>query len=152
VPLPPKLPKNRKALNVLTFGTIIAIVLLGVAALAILIAIIAFVIDEPGTGLCFIGVALILALFPLIGWLQIGFNPEYMAYRHVEGNVEQVASRQIAEKGGMSQRYVVVIDGRPYAIDDTRAALLKAGDHISLQCVREFDWGSTDNGYACKWA
>lgn len=51
----------------------------------------------------------------------------------------------------MSTRYVVVIEGQPYGVDDTRAALLKVGDSVSLLCTKEFVWGSNNNGYACNW-
>jgi hypothetical protein len=135
----------------LTSGTIIRIVLLAIAALCLLLAIAAFVVDEPMGGISLLAVAVVLALFPLVGWALVGFNGEYMAYHPVSGKVDQIASRQIADGKGMSQRYVFTIGGQPYGVDDTRAALVKPGDTVSLNCVREFVWGSTNNGYACNW-
>jgi hypothetical protein len=142
----------------LTSETVIGIVLLCIAAALMLI--IAWIgtsveifdgdLSIPFGGMAFIG-ALIVAAFPIVGFSLVGWNSEYMAYHSVSGSVQQIASRQIADGHGMSQRYVVTIDGQPYGIDDTRAALLKVGDHVSLDCTREFVWGSTNNGYACNW-
>lgn len=79
-------------------------------------------------------------------------NAEYLQWRPVSGEVTQIASRQVADGKGMSQRYVVILDGghQAYAIDDTRAATLSKGDHVDLMCTREWQWASTP-GYACRW-
>lgn len=90
-------------------------------------------------------------IIPLIGFGLVGWNSDYLAYHPVSGTVQQMASRQIADGKSMSTRYVAVINGQPYGIDDTRAALLKAGDHVDLNCTKEYQWGSTNNGYACNW-
>lgn len=88
---------------------------------------------------------------PLIGFGIVGYSADYLTMKPVRGTVEQVASRQIASGKAMETRYVAVIDGQPYGIDDTRAALIKPGDTISLMCTREFVYGSQNNGYACNW-
>ena len=98
-----------------------------------------------------VGALALLMLLPIVGLSLIGFNPDYMAYKPVTGQVEQIASRQIASGSSMSTRYVFEIAGQPYGVDDTRAALVKPGDTVSLNCVKEFVWGSTNNGYACNW-
>jgi hypothetical protein len=145
----------------LTSGTIIGIVVLCIAALLALIGI-ALIIsaifgsswdsEERGIwGGILVGGATILAIFPIVGFSVVGWNSDYMAYHTVSGKVDQVASRQIADGKGMSQRYVFTIAGQPYGVDDTRAALVKPGDAVTLNCTREFVWGSTNNGYACNW-
>lgn len=143
----------------LTSGTIAAIVLIplgviavGVASFLVLKALSA---DDPeffwiGAG----GVLLIglpMAVLPLVGLSLVGFNSDYMSYKPVAGKVEQIASRQIADGKAMSQRFVFKINGQQYGIDDTRAALVKEGDTVNLNCTKEFVWGSTNNGYACNW-
>lgn len=77
---------------------------------------------------------------------------DYHFYVPVSGRVERVSNRFISNGDqGVSQRFVVVLKGQPYGIDDTRASLLKEGDAVKLHCKKEFDWGSSDNGWACKW-
>lgn len=88
----------------------------------------------------------------IYGIAMIPWSAEYHQWRPVAGQVQQVDSRLVETSSGdgVRERYVVVIDGRPYAVDDTRAALLKTGDQVSLMCIREWEWAS-DPGYACRW-
>jgi len=95
--------------------------------------------------------ALPAVIAPLIGFSIVGWSSDYLTMKPVRGIVEDIASRQIASGKAMETRYVAVIDGQPYGIDDTRAALIKPGDTVSLNCTREFVYGSQDNGYACNW-
>ena len=88
---------------------------------------------------------------PLVGFGIVGWSSDYLTFKPVHGTVQEIASRQIADGKAMSTRYVAVIDGQPYGIDDTRAALIKPGDTVSLNCTRQFVYGSQDNGYACNW-
>ena len=150
----------------LTPGTIAALIIVPLGAI-IAIASLAFIIagfrhepenswDDFGfAAKAFGGVGLAIAALmiglPLIGLALVGFNGDYMAYKPVSGQVEQVASRQIASGKAMETRYVFQINGQPYGVDDTRAALVKTGDTVNLNCVKEFVWGSTNNGYACNW-
>jgi hypothetical protein len=46
---------------------------------------------------------------------------------------------------------VFKINGQQYGVDDTRAALVKVGDTVNLNCTKQFVFGSTNNGYACNW-
>lgn len=101
-------------------------------------------------GFCLLAGLLMLVL-PLVGLSLVGFNGDYMAYKPISGQVQDIASRQIADGKAMSTRYVLMIDGQPYGVDDTRAALVKEGDTVNLNCTKEFVWGSTNNGYACNW-
>jgi hypothetical protein len=80
----------------------------------------------------------------------------YHQYRDVTGTVQQVSSRLLSagDKGGTNQKFVVVLrgdPGRPFGIDDTRAALLRRGDTVHLRCIRVYEYGSTNAGYDCKW-
>jgi hypothetical protein len=143
----------------LTAGTIAALILipLGAAGIALSAVLLkkSFKRDndedywiESGSIALF---AIPMFILPLIGLSLVGFSGDYMAYKPVSGQVEQIASRQIASGKAMETRYVFQINGEPYGVDDTRAALVKSGDNVSLNCVKEFVWGSTNNGYACNW-
>ena len=85
---------------------------------------------------------LVIAAFP--------FDTSYHRYYRVSGEVEQVQHRLIKAGDGMAERYVFVIDGKPYAVDDTRATLTKKGDHVSLWCSKEYQYMG-DSGWACEW-
>lgn len=78
------------------------------------------------------------------------FDMSYHRYYRVDGEVTAVASRQISDGRSMSQRFVVVVDGRKLGVDDTRAALLKVGDEVHLLCKREYVYASV-SGWACEW-
>jgi hypothetical protein len=153
------LPEPKEIL-MLTSGTVVGIVLLCIAAVLLVIALIAWIgtaievfdgdLSTLFGAMAFVA-ALIAAAFPIVGFSVVGWSPDYLAFHPVHGVVQQIASRQISEGKGMSQRYVFTIDGQPYGVDDTRAALVKPGDAVSLNCTREFVWGSTNNGYACNW-
>lgn len=96
-------------------------------------------------------------LFVLVPVIALGFifsmwpfNSEFHQWREVHGTVQQISSRMIAQDKSMSQRYVVVIDGQAFGIDDTRASLLHTGDQVSLHCKREFQF-QADSGWGCRW-
>lgn len=98
-----------------------------------------------------VGVALCI-LIPLFATTMFPLKAEYLQWRPVAGQVESIDKRLIGGEGGMSERYVVRVDGYdvPYSIDDTRAATLREGDDVSLMCTREWQWASNP-GYACRW-
>jgi hypothetical protein len=141
----------------LTFTTILGIIFICIGALTLLIGIgvIAFGDNIYGDNWIYGGMTLlsgvILAFIAQFGFMAAGYNGDYMAYKPISGQVQDIASRQIADGKGMSTRYVLQINGQPYGVDDTRAALVKRGDTVNLNCVKEFVWGSTNNGYACNW-
>lgn len=135
----------------ITLGTIFAIVVLAICAIAVLCGIVGIVIGEPVGGAAIIAGALVIAFIAQIGFMMVGYSGDYLAYKPVNGTVEQIASRQIADGKGMSQRFVFKVSGQEYGVDDTRAALIKEGDNVSLNCTKQFVWGSTNNGYACNW-
>lgn len=146
----------------LTAGTIAAIILIPLGTLFLIAAaILAYValtctdsIDGMGWWMGF-GCAAIIGLpmfiLPLVGLMLVGFNGDYLTYHPVNGKVSAVASRMISDGKAMSTRYVFQINGQAYGVDDTRAALVKPGDTVNLNCTKEFVWGSTSNGWACNW-
>lgn len=81
------------------------------------------------------------------------FSWQYHSWKPVTGKVEQVSSRLISAGSdkGTNQRFVFVINGTAYGVDDTRAALIETGDTVSIKCKREYEWGSSNNGWGCKW-
>jgi len=146
----------------LTAGTIAAIILIPLGAIILIAAfILAYVAFTSGGGIDDAGwwmgagfaavIGLPMLILPLVGFMLVGFNGDYLAYHAVNGKVDAVASRMIADGKAMSTRYVFQIDGQEYGVDDTRAALVKPGDKVNLNCTKEFVWGSTNNGWACNW-
>lgn len=78
------------------------------------------------------------------------YHSEFHQWRSVTGTVQQISSRMVSSDKSMSQRYVVVIDGEPFAVDDTRASLLHKGDKVSLKCKKEYQFQAV-SGWACNW-
>ena len=80
---------------------------------------------------------------------------EYHAWNVKQGTVSQIGNRILTNDNGISQRYVVRLgDDQLYGIDDTRASLIKVGDHVRLKCKRDWQWGvpRQAQGWACRWA
>lgn len=77
------------------------------------------------------------------------WTAQYHQWRPVSGPVQEVGKRLI---GGDSieERYVLVINGQPYGVDDTRASLVKVGDVAHLSCRRAWQYASVP-GYVCRW-
>jgi hypothetical protein len=98
--------------------------------------------------------AAVLVLAVAIIASPLGYYPykaEYHQWRPVVGQVESVNKRLISSgKSGMEERYVLTIDGKPYGVDDTRAATVKAGDTVSIKCKRDWQYASVP-GYVCRW-
>jgi hypothetical protein len=134
----------------LTSGTTIGLVVLALCVLVLIAGLILILVDGELAAM-FIVPALIFGFISQIGFMVVGYNSDYLMYKPVAGKVDQIASRQIADGNGMSQRFVFQINGQPYGVDDTRAALVKEGDTVNLNCTKTFVWGSTNNGYACNW-
>lgn len=99
------------------------------------------------------GVAIVTVL--LTALLMWPWKYDYHHWVDVQGTVQKVSSRLVSagDKGGSNQRFVVVLNGKAYGVDDTRASLLKVGDPVKLRCKKEYEWGSSlsANGWACKW-
>jgi hypothetical protein len=141
----------------LTFSAIVGIVVLSASVLALIIGVLLIVFgdksygDAAFGGVVTVACALLFGFLAQCGFMTVGYSGDYMAYKPISGQVQDIASRQIATGSSMSTRYVLQINGQPYGVDDTRAALVKKGDAVNLNCVKEFVWGSTNNGYACNW-
>jgi hypothetical protein len=113
--------------------------------------------SDKAVGLWWVAGAVIVALLTAgLWWWSMAFTTsgDYHAWNVKEGIVEKVAKRLVAAgDSGMQERYVVTIDGQPYGIDDTRAALVEPGDQVSLRCKKDYQWGvpRDAHGWACRW-
>lgn len=109
-------------------------------------------------GCTLVGIALQLVLIGSCLYAYFPYSAEYHQYRTVTGTVERISNRLIVNtdsdgntSGG--QKFVVIFKGsggKQYGINDTRASLVRPGDKIAINCIRVFEYGSTD-GYDCKW-
>lgn len=102
-----------------------------------------------GVGI-FTGVLMILVAAGLLAGAAFPWSTEYHKYFHVQGEVEQVSSRLIPADKGVQQRFVVVVGGKPYGVDDTRASLVKPGQSIDLWCSKDWQYIG-EPGWACDW-
>lgn len=143
-----------------TGGTIIGYVILAICLLLCLGAVVlgAFgVYERDRTGWAgvaggILGAAVVLGCW----WWGMAFtlSSDYHAWNVKEGKVDRVAKRLVSTGDkGVGERYVVTIDGQPYGIDDTRAALVRPGDTVSLRCKKDFQWGvpREAHGWVCRW-
>lgn len=85
-------------------------------------------------------------------WANWPVQQQYHEYVPTTITVTQIGSRFIADgNNATSQRFVFLdSNGIPYAVDDTRASLVKTGDVVTLMCVREWQQNGVP-GYACNW-
>lgn len=117
--------------------------------IAILFAIGSLIFGEYDAVLGFLvsgGVAL--ALIVAMAWGFYPYKAEYHQWQTVTGEVQAVEKRLLKDGDGMSERFVVEIDGQQLGCDDTRCADVKVGDTASLSCKREWQYTGTD-GYGC---
>lgn len=107
--------------------------------------------DERILGaLTLLGIGLVIGAINM--WALWPYQHDYHFWTPVTGEVSQVSKRLVpAGDNSMMERYVLVINGKPYGVDDTRASLVKPGQTVSIACKREYQWGSRDHGYGCKW-
>lgn len=142
-----------------TGGTIIGLIALALLLLCCLIGFIfgiCIAFDDGREGAAVMGGSAVCALLILGCWwwgMAFTTSDDYHSWNVKQGRVERVAKRLIATDNGMSERYVVTINGQPYGIDDTRATLVKPGDVVSLRCKKDFQWGvpRSAHGWACRW-
>ena len=83
-------------------------------------------------------------------WFPFGYS--YNHYVPISGKVQSATSRFISSgsNSGTDQVFLVVINGKPYKVNDTRAAQLKPGMDVTLLCEKEFQFNGTP-GYDCNW-
>lgn len=138
-------------------GVILTAIFLIVSVLALVNWLTAGTRYDRSDGRMFFWIVLIVTI--LIGGLTFGatypFKYEYHHWVDKKGIVEAVSSRLISagDSGGSNQRFVVVVNGEPLGVDDTRASLIKVGDSVFLKCKKEYEFGTSlaANGWACKW-
>jgi hypothetical protein len=141
--------------DTLTFGAYIGYFFFAVAAVCTLLAVLAgFLLDEGrlaavGT---FAGAGLVVFVITLVSMWPLEYP--YHHWVDVRGQVTDI-NRRIVSTGdnSISQRYVVLVRGQQYGVDDTRAALLKRGDPVSLRCKKEHQFMQPHDadGWACRW-
>jgi hypothetical protein len=75
---------------------------------------------------------------------------DYHFWKPVTGRVEKISNRFVGNGDGTDQKFVVVVGGQPYAVNDTRAALVHVGDVIHMRCKRSWQWAA-NSGWDCNW-
>ena len=123
--------------------------------LSIFIGLVLAFLWETWAGRIASGVAglLVAGLFAgLFVWTNWPLESQYHTYTPTTITVAQIGSRFLgSQDGGTNQRYVFLdTNGVPYAVDDTRASLVKVGETVTLMCVREWQQNGVP-GFACNW-
>jgi membrane protein implicated in regulation of membrane protease activity len=132
-----------------TLGVLIGYPIAGLILLAAIIAtVLMFRFDEEMMG--WFGIVAIVIVSVAVAAASYPWKPEYHQFRTVQGPVQEVGKRLIAEDKSMSERYVLKINGQAYGVDDTRASLVKVGDTVTISCRRDWQYAST-SGYVCRW-
>ena len=87
----------------------------------------------------------------LYGIFWFPFHGEYHQYQKIQGTVETVNKRLVSSgESSMEEKLVVTYDsGIQVGCLDTRCASLKAGDTLTMNCIRRYEWFST-SGYDCR--
>lgn len=79
-------------------------------------------------------------------------DTEYHQWQPRAGTVEAVDKRILSSGDGIEEKFVVRLDdGQEYGCQDTRCALVKAGDDLSLSCKRAWQYTGRD-GWDCRYA
>jgi hypothetical protein len=112
--------------------------------------------DTRRMGFWNIFAALVCAVLVFLIWLAANWPLKYEYHHYVEktGVVSNIGNRMVSGgEGIVNQRYVFVINGYPYGVDDTRASLAKKGDTVTLYCKKEHEFGQQfqNDGYGCRW-
>lgn len=88
-------------------------------------------------------------------WATWPFAYEYHHWIDKKVHVAASSSRLLTDgDGNINQKFVVRDErGTFYGINDTRGALVKEGDTVSLRCKRAYDYGvpRSSHGWDCKW-
>jgi hypothetical protein len=140
----------------MTTSFLVAIIILPILLLASMGLILTVVADWDGFQWFTFTAGVMGAIGVVVGGL-VGLYPYDMSYHSwqtKQGVVMKISSRLVAaDQGGSSEKFVVVFRGNPqqFAINDTRAALVKPGQHLKLACIRRHQWGGGVDGYNCRW-
>lgn len=147
-----------------TLESIIAMTIISLAALPFLVfGVLAFTVIKrsaplPGESLRYytwgalswvvvacLGVGLWLGMYP--------WRAEYHQWRPASGVVATVDKRLVSNANSMSmdEMFVVRFQGsqQQYGVLDTRAAGVRAGDRLSITCVKRWQWSGT-HGLECN--
>jgi hypothetical protein len=88
-------------------------------------------------------------------WASWPLKYDYHHWVDIRGKVQRTSSRFISagDNGGTNQRFVFVINGKAYGVDDTRASLTRVGNIVHLRCKKEHQFFQkySDDGWACRW-
>lgn len=141
----------------ITGGWLAGLILLGVICFFAVAFIITSLLTwkEDGAKTVF-ATTMVVTIITLAAWLW-GSWPLSYNYHHwitKQGRVEQkVGSRFIAQDHGTTQKFVVVLNGHAYGVNDTRASLLRRGDFVRLRCKKAYEFGTPrhSQGWDCKW-
>lgn len=125
-------------------------------AAALVLAAIGFAValwrdDEPGMAL---GINIPIILIVVGAWVALAWPPfdmDYHRYDTVTGTVTSVEKRLVSEGEGMSEKYVVALDGdsQQYGCLDTRCSAIKKGEPVEMSCIRVWAWYGSD-GFDCE--
>lgn len=111
--------------------------------------------DDRWFGLCCTGAGVVIFLIAL--WQMWPLKYEYHHWVEKRGVVSDKNSRIFSTGSGddraINQRIVLVVNGQPLGVDDTRATLAKKGDVVSLRCKKEhqFQQPYEADGWSCRW-
>jgi hypothetical protein len=116
--------------------------------------------DEPLAGWLAYVAAVVVVIFALS---PAGFYPysrDFHRWEPKTGVVRDTATRVFTEDSGdsktINQRIVVRFTDRNrfggdlFGCDDTRCAIIKPGERITLMCRHEWQWAA-DPGWVCRW-
>ena len=96
----------------------------------------------------------VVALLVLGIGTAVGFYPykaEYHQFVTKVGTVESIKSRLLGSSDSFQQKFVVrYTDGRLFGCEDTRCAVVKPGNTLTLACKRTWQYAGED-GYDCKY-
>lgn len=80
------------------------------------------------------------------------WEKQYHYWDDKAGVVAEIESRLLKDGDGMSEKFVVRYEGstQEYGCEDTRCALVKPGDELTLRCMRVWEYSGTD-GWDCSY-
>ena len=143
----------------MTGGTLATIICMSVLAIIVIVAIIINISmhmekDDYAGEVTFVIVAIILIAGISVWWGMYPWKADYHEWREHSGIVDTAPDSRIltdTASGSIEQKFVVkfIGDDQQYGVNDTRAAGLKPGDHLTITCVHIFQWSGT-HGYDCN--
>lgn len=110
---------------------------------------------EAGLARGFTILAVAAAVAVVVGWVGIAWPPldmDYHRYSTVTGTVTSVEKRLVSDGEGMSEKYVVQLEGdtQQYGCLDTRCSAIKENEDVELSCLRVWAWYGSD-GFDCEY-